>query len=485
MLTETLLLGLLGGALGLAAGAASSTILRGMLPEWVPRTEAVGLSVEVVLFAAVVSVLTGLVVGLLPGLRLAGRPAAHALRGSAPGSHEQGGERWTTWLVGGEVALATVLAVAAGLMVRSYSNLVHQPVGFEPEQVLMGTVAFDTGDDPDVRAEVARMYEDLTERLEADPAVEYAGGIHLVALGARGNWNFVVVPEGMGLAADDPKPDVNFRVVIGHYFDAMGIPLLRGRDMDLTDRADTEPVAVVNQTFAERFWPGQDPIGKEFRLFWEGGPRRVVVGVVGDVRQHSVAEPARPEFYVPNRQWDLGWTNFVIRYRSQDPSHVADLLRTSVHARYPDAPVLNLYTMSEVVSHALSQDRLGTTLIALFAVISLGLGLVGIFGVVSFSVNRRTREFGIRMALGARGTRLTAGVIRQTLRVVTIGLAAGLAGAWLAGRGIQGLLYGVGPQDPTVFALVPAVFLLASLAAALPPALRAARTDPVGTLRGD
>jgi predicted permease len=292
-----------------------------------------------------------------------------------------------------------------------------------------------------------------------------------------------LIVEGQDAASSAANPYANYQRVSHGYFEVMDLPVLQGRAFDTRDRDDTQPVAVVSRRLAERFWPGQDPIGKRLRLPNPNAPWLVVVGVAGDVRHESLTAPAGFDIYLSAMQSPQTWNHVVVRVAQGDPMQLADAARAAVWAINPQQPVTEMQPMRERMLDTAWQQRASAFLLAVFAALALALATVGIYGVTAYTVGQRRREFGVRRALGAQQRDLAMVVLREVGRTAAIGLATGLFLALLATRAVRPLLYGVAPFDAVTFAAVGLLLFGVALVASLGPAGRAARTDPVITLR--
>lgn len=484
VLLESLLLGAAAGGLGVLIAYGLVGVLVRQAPADFPRLDEVGVSLPVLAFAVVVAVACTLLAGLVPAVRAGRVDAMAALGRSTRGSAARRTSRLTHVLVAGQVGLAVVVAVGSGLMLRSLDRLLSEDMGLDAEGVL--TFRANPGEDryPDAVA-FARFYEDLIARLSDAPGVESASAIHLLP-GTRSNWSFPTWPEGVVHPDGEARPSTNFRAVYPGYFETLGIPLLQGRSVQPGDREDTERVVVVNRAFAERWWPGQDPIGRTVRVFSSTATPYRVVGVVGDVRQFGLDRPPAPELYYSPRQWDWQISqSLVVRYADGDPLAHAEEVRRVVREVDPRVPVTDVAALDGVVGQSARTTRFLTLLLSAFGALAVFLGAVGVFGVTAYVVGRRTAEFGVRLALGSTRHAVVGTAVRGTLGPVVAGLGLGVVGAWTASRLLASALYGVEPTDPVTFTAVPALLLAVGTLAALAPAWRAGRVDPVEVLGGD
>jgi putative ABC transport system permease protein len=481
LLTESLLLSVLGGALGLVLAVVGLRFIVRMAPPNVPRLGEAGLDATVVLFTVAVSLLTGLFFGLVPALRRRSAELGQSLRegGRSGGEGRQGGRLRST-LVAAEVAMSLVLLVGAGLLIQSLVRLRTVDMGFEARNAVTMRVSLPETRYQEVSDRVAA-FRSLEARLAALPAVEASGFIYDVPLAAdRQGTGFVFEGEA------DPTPDMyrgaNFSMVTPGYFDAMAIRLVSGRPFEDRDRSDSEEVLIVNETFARTYLPADDPFGR--RLMVHGSARRIV-GVVADVRHNTLREESTPTMYVPYAQvpWS-GGLSMVVRSRTAGEA-LLTLLRAEVRRFDPALPVYDLKPMEAVLAASLGRERFATFTMGVFSLVALLLATVGIYGVISYSVSRRTHETGIRMALGAESSDVLRLVIGQGMRPVLVGAGLGLAASALLARTLGGLLYGVGATDPATLGAVVAILLAVSLSAIAVPARRATRVDPVVALRSE
>jgi putative ABC transport system permease protein len=485
LLTESLVLALLGAAGGVGIAYAVVTAIRHAAPAFLPRAAAVSISPAVLLFAAAVAVATALLFGVYPAVRLSRTGSAAALRSARESG--SGGGRTPIWrvLVGAEVATALVLLVGSGLLVRSFQALLDQDLGFDPGDVEVAELSLASSKYPDL-ADYTRFYGQLLARVGAMPGVASAGVL-----------SSVPIQDYLPNAVLELDGDMSRKATGGYViasagaFRALEVPLLEGRLFDERDGAGTGMVAVVNAAFARQAWPGQDPIGKQVNgggmdNFYPVRDRTFarVVGVVGDVRHLGVAEKAYPTVYFPYTQRPFVLQNggsLVVKATSGDPGALAVSLRSAVRAVDPDVPI-EMHSMREAVRRSLGERRFMTGVMEGFSLLALILSAVGIFGVVSYSVARRTREIGIRMALGAEPGSVLGMVVRSSMGMVGMGLIVGLAASLLLSRTLKAFLYGIGPTDPV--ALAGGIVLLAAAAflASWIPARRGTRIDPTAAM---
>jgi putative ABC transport system permease protein len=481
MLTESVILGLLGSLAGLLLARVSLRLLVPLVPESVAAPESIALDARVLVFTLGLALFTGFVFGMAPALHLSRTALAGAVREGTRSSEGGGRGRTRGVLVAAEVALSLVLLIGAGLLIKSFDRLRRVDAGFRAERMLTMGVDLPSTAYPDAPRRRA-FWDALLLRLPTLPGVESAAVItHLPLTFDGDNWLFL--PEGQEDGGDGTLPVAVYRVVSRDYFRTVGIPLRRGRAFEETDRAGMPQVAVVNHKMAETYWPGQDPLGRRIRI--GRGERALwltVVGVVGDTRQTDIHQPPKPELYRAYTQAESGPRDIVVR-SAGDPLSLAAAVAREVHALDPNLPVSDVRRMEDVASEAVARPRFQTLLLGVFAGAALLLALVGIYGVIAYSVAQRTREIGIRLALGATRADIVRAVMGPGFRLTLAGLGVGLVGAFATSRLLAGLLFGVSAIDAGVFAAVPALVLAVSLLAAYLPARRGALLDPVRALR--
>jgi putative ABC transport system permease protein len=448
-------------------------------------------------FTLLLSMFTGLLFGLAPAYHASRASLNEALR--AVESQSTGGLRrhpFRSLLVVSEIALSSVLLIGAGLMIQSFQHLASESPGFQPENILTFQVGLARS--RYIRPEqMAGFSEALLQRLASLPGVSAAGAVeHLPLSGLDEDTGFYL--EGHAAAAPAEMPHTHPRSASPDYFRAMGIRLLRGRSFTAADTASSQRVAVINETMARRFWSGENPLGRRVALDFESmkffpdkppqldldAGMREIVGVVADVRAIGLDSEPVPELYTPLTQRPGSEMSFVLR-GAGDPSQWAKRIRSEIRSVDPDQAIASLRTMDEVLSTSVARPRFNTLLLTLFAGMALILAMVGVYGVISYSISHRTREIGIRMALGAQRREVMAMIVKEGLLYAATGLALGATGALALTRVLAGLLYGISPTDPWTFALVSALLCGAALLACYLPARRATRIDPMLALRHD
>jgi predicted permease len=490
LLAESLLLALLGGALGCVFAFAAVSWVRALQPQNLPRLRAVSVDFEVLLFTLVLCGLSGLLFGLAPTLYARRTGVLAALGAAGRGSTGAGtilgrGNGLRRALVSFELALSVVLLVGAGLLVRSFGRLLEVPPGFQPAGVLTLQLTL-TGTKYRDAPAVVEAYRRLWERLDRLPGVTASGGITSLPLSGFFAWGPIAV-EGRVPPPGEKFINADQRSAGGRYFEAMGIPLRRGRFFDERDTSDKPRVVIVDEHMAQQLWPGQDPIGRRVRLGDpknEALPWREVVGVVGRVKQYGLDSDPRIALYVPQLQ--SGSRSLYVTVRGAgDAAALAVPVAREIRALDPELPIYRVRPMAHWVEQSLLRQRFAMLLLSLFASVALALATIGSYGVMAYLVGQARRELGIRIALGATQRAVLGLVLGQGLRVALLGVAAGLLGALLLSRLMQGMLFGVPGADPATFGAVALVLMAAALLASYLPARRAARTDPMLTLRGE
>jgi putative ABC transport system permease protein len=492
-LSESLILALAGGALGLLLAFAATRMLVLLGPDSIPRLEGIGIDRTVLAFTLAISLLAGLLFGSFPLLRYARANMVMALKeGGRGGGTGRERDRARKLLVLSQLAMAFVLVAGAGLMTRSFQKVREVDPGFEAEGTLTFRVSLPNAE-YDSRASIGGFYGQLIERLEGLPGVTHVGAGTKLPLSESGhNMNIVSIADHP-VAPGDLPPVSNTQYVTTGFLETLGVPLLEGRTFDRTDHFSNTRAVVVNRPFAERHWPGESALGKRVHpsLADDGPAWFQVVGVVGGVRDYTLPEEPGPIIYYPvtglEELEDVFWPltmSLVLRTDAQ-PATLAPLVRAQVRELDPNLPITDVLTMEEVVSESTSQLGFAMLLLAVAAVIALLLAAIGIYGVMSYDVTRRTREIGVRMALGAPSAAVSGMVVKQSAAIAGIGLAVGLAGAFGLTRLMRALLFGVSPMDPATLGLVLLTLFGVALLASYLPARRAASVDPLVALRAD
>jgi putative ABC transport system permease protein len=485
LLTESVLLAVLGGATGLLLAWSGLKLLIGLAPADIPRLSEVRLDALVLSLSLVVAVLTGVAFGLAPALQLSRPDLSAALReGGRGGTGGQRGQRMRRLLAAAQVALVIVLLTGAGLLIRSFVELQRVHLGFRPENLLTMRLALPVAKYQQPPQRIA-LYEQLTERVRSLPGVRDAAAISDIFLSKTPNSGVFTI-EGRPPRPEEAQIETPIDAVTPGYFKVMGIPLTRGRDFTAQDGFDAPPVVIVNENMAQRFWPNEDPVGKRFRY---GGPDSqapwmTVVGVVGDMRRTGYDAPVRYETFLPHAQAPRGAMTLVVR-TTREPLALASAVRGEVRALDPEQPVYEVRSMDDLLSGMVAQRRFSMALLGTFAALALTLGLIGVYGVTSYLVAQRTREIGLRLALGAEPRTVVGMVVRQGMFVAGAGVAVGLVGALVLTRLMGSLLYGVSASDLPTLAAATGLLAAATLVANWVPARRAARVDPLVALRAE
>jgi putative ABC transport system permease protein len=483
LLTESVILGILGGGLGALLGVWGVDAIVSLLPAEMPFWMVFDVDGRVLTATLVVSVLTGIIFGLVPALQASSPRLGETLKENSRSS--TGGvrsARLRSMLVVTELVLSVVLLIGAALMIQSFIRMRTAKLGFDPSHVLSFQVAPEGTRYASDSARL-RFYDAVTERLAALPGVANVGAIAWLPVRNCCSWvNYQ--PEGKAYAADD-LPNAFYNVVTPGFLDAMSIPLLAGRDFARTDVLESPRVALVSRRFADREWPGANPIGKRLKLDMADTTWVTVVGVVGSFAQdRRISNAMRPQLLVPLAQSQRR-TLYVVVRGTGDAASLAPLARAEVRSIDADVPLAEVKAMPRVISERNFEPRVYGLMFSIFAASALVLAVIGIYGVMAYSVAQRTHEFGIRMALGAQPRDVLVLVLRAGLRLVAVGLLIGVPAAIAMGRGLGGLLYGVKPSDPATFIGIPILLGTVALLASLIPARRATRVEPIVALRNE
>ncbi len=483
-LMESLVLSGSGALLGLGLAFGGLRLLAALKPENLLWVETIPIDASVLLFTSVLAALTGVVFGLVPMMQLRRTDVQDTLReGGRSGGPDRRGAATRRVLVVTQVALSLMLLTGAGLLIRSFARLQQVDPGFDPGGVVTMNITLPESRYPTDTAQVA-FFDALLPRVAALPGVQSAGAASSVPL--TGGWSRAFDVEGLVVPEGELGPYGNFRVVDPDFHRTLRIPLVRGRFFTAADRMGTPRVAIVDQEMARRYWPGQDPIGKRISLDGtEEAPNWVeVVGVVGHTRQDGLDSEGRAQLYVPYRQLMIPSLTLAVR-TAGDPTRVAGAVRAAVREVDPDQPVARVQTMDDLVSATLGPRRFAMVLLGLFATLALVLAAVGIYGVMSFDVARRSQEIGVRMALGASAGTVLRLVLRQGLGLAAVGVGLGVLGSLALTDLLRSQLYEMSAVDPVTFGLVVVVLLGVASLASLVPARRATRVDPLAAMRAE
>ena len=483
LLTESLLLAALAGAAGLILSTFITQLLVSLIPGGIAPLNELGANSDVLVVTLVITVVSGLLFGILPALKVSRVDLATSLnQGGRSGIGS--GRRLRDVLVVSEVALALVLLAGAALMLRSFEKLSHLDPGFRADHVLVVRTPLPR-QKYEAFASRAAFYSDVLARVARLPGVTAAGYTTWVPLTNYGGATSITV-EGRPQPAPGQLPIPNCRIVSDDYIRALGMKLFDGRAFDERDGTAAPPVALINQTMARNLWPGENAIGRRFKRgsFDEPSPWITIVGIVGDVHQAGLDSPARPEMYLPYLQQDFGFEpEYLVVRTPGDPMSIADAVRQRVWAVDKEQPVAGVMPLEELVDDTLAPRKIQAGLLGGFAVLALLLAALGIYAVLSFTVTQRTQEFGVRMALGAQPGDVLQMVVSQGTRLFILGAVIGLAGAFGLSRTLEHLLFGISATDPLSFAMVTLVLAGVTLLACYFPARRAMRVDPMIALR--
>ena len=485
LLLETMVLALLGGAAGLLLAWWSVDALIAFGPADLPRLDEIRVNTGVVLFTFGIASLTSLFFGLIPALQ-ASRPQVEqalkeASRGSTGGVHSH---RLRSAFVVSQFALSLVLLVGAGLLIRSFAELRAVQPGFDPHGVLTFWQSLPKARYGEVDQQI-QFFDRLQAKLAALPGVKDVGIVSPLPFSGS-DWGTTFTIVGRPAPAQGMEPGASHLTTNGSYFRTMHIPLKSGRTFDSRDRNDSVPVMMINNVFAEKYFANENPIGQRINIGDDpkkGKPAREVIGVVGSARHQSLAEAERPEFYIPYAQDPDRYSDIVVRTAEPAPSGLETAIRHVVHEVDAQQFMPAIKPLPQLISQTLAQSRFNTTLLGAFAAVAIILAAVGIYGVIAYNVAQRTKEIGIRMALGAQREEMLRMILRQSMWLVLIGVVAGIAAALLATRVLSNLLYGVGPNDLSTYLLVVLLLAVAALIASYIPARRAMAVDPMIALR--
>ncbi len=477
LLTESIVLALAGGIAGVAIGAWGASALAALAPGDAALAGAT-IDARVLLFTFAAAILVGIAFGLAPAVELSGRGLSQALAdGGTRSSGSRGSGRVRDVLVSLQLAVAVVLLMGSVLLVRSFLTLTRVDIGIDPHNLLTFDITL-SGDRSEYQAKQVQFYAAMLDRIAAVPGVRAAGAAATLPIGGDDFATGYVVE---GQPRLHPAPRAGYQIVMPGYFAAMGIPVTAGRDFRKTDTRTEAPVVLVNETFARQCWPGLDPVGRRVRFDDDAG-WMTVVGVVRDIRHLGPSSSPRPEIYQSMMQRSFPFIAFVVR-TDRDPDAMAPSIRAAVSALDPNLPLSHVRTMEEHLATNLARPKFLSTLVSMFGVLAVSLALVGVYGMMAWSVTERRQEIAIRMALGARRSAMVLMVLRRALALTLAGLAVGLCAAPAAARLLSGFLYGVSATDAAAL-LVPCIGLPAvAVLSSLGPALRASRIEPAALVR--
>ena len=483
LLTESMLLSLLGGVAGLGVAALSLYVVQKIHPGNIPRLDEIGMDFRVLAFTLAISLLTGIVFGLAPALRASRVDLNSTLKAGGRTSHSGGlnvkHDKLRGALVIAELAVSLTLLAGAGLLIRSFVHLLSVPPGFNPDGIISMHVAAG-GPKYKERPKRVQFYDDLAERVRSLPGVTAFGATSVLPLTPSIGWGGMQI-EGYVPPKDAPELQVDKRSATPDYFRTMSIPLLQGRFFTPADTDKSQPVILIDQKMADRFWPKGDAVGKRLRQ-GDKEPWLTIAGVVGVVKQYGLDIDTKMVTYFPYAAWGNG-EMFVVAHTTGDPAALANSIVEQLHGIDADVPVFEIATMQQRVHDSLARQRFAMTMLGAFAGFAMILAAVGIYGVMSFLVTQGTSDIAIRMALGAQRSSILSLVLQQGMALALLGIAAGLAGALSLTHVMSGLLFGVNATDPVTFAGVAVLLTMVALSACYFPARRAMRVDPMVALR--
>jgi putative ABC transport system permease protein len=483
LIMENLVLATLGGGLGLALASQGIALVRTLGEGLIPRADDIRLSAPVALFALVATMVTALIFGSAPALQVSRVDLREQISSGTRGTARHV-ELKRGLLVTVQIAMACILLVGTGLLGESLFRLLSTPAGMRTDHMLKMQLTLPHAKYPTNEAQIA-FFRQILERVQALPGISSAGEISDAPLEGN-NPTFEFVVEGLARSPSDAPTQAGLRLISAGYLRTAGIPLVEGRDFAFGDRQDGLPVAIINKTMARRYWPGSDPVGRTLRLkddqHW-----MTVVGVVSDIKHMGLKADEGPVIYIPYAQktqdW-LAWTTLVAR-TAGEPMDSVPAIRNAIHSLDKNQPVAHIGTLEETLSHSVAVPRFSTLVVGLVSGFALLIAIIGVYGLMAYTVAQRTPELGIRLALGASPLQVFWLMLQQAMLRVLAGITIGLAGAWWLARGLESLLFGVRPHDPATFLGVAGVLILISLAAVLAPARRAMKIDPTTALRAE
>jgi putative ABC transport system permease protein len=484
LFVEAMLLAVAGGTIGILLAYGATILLPVLAPETLPRLHEINVDGSVLIYSLIVSMGTGVLIGLVPALRISMFRPYQSLKVEGTSSPAKSVHRFRSALVIAEIALALILATGAGLLAKSFKNLISVDPGFHAENRLVFTISLPSTQYAE-SPPIANFYQTLLQQIQSLPGVHSAGANVSLPM-AEHNQTATFTVEGAVLRPGEPQPGFEYRVITPNYFRAMGIPFLSGRDFSLSDTLDSTRVAIIDEKLANRYWKRQNPIGRRIGFSNSSGTVRwrQVVGVVKHVKNAGLNEEGIEQIYFPHAQIPEPMMTVVI-HSAKNPGGLISAIRHHVKSLDSNLPIYQIGTMDQIISRSIAQPRFNMMLFVLFAATALALAAVGIYGVLSYSVTERRKEIGIRMALGARPENVLLQIIRQSMTISFIGVCLGIAASMILSRFLQSLLFRMQPLDPGMYAITALSAMVIALLASTVPAKRAASVDPLHTLRGE
>jgi predicted permease len=479
---ESLLLSIAGGVLGLLLAFGSITLLPSLAPESLPRVGEIRIDLTVLGFSLILSILSGLLIGIVPALRISMFRPQESLKLEGTSTPPKSIHRFRNFLVIAEIALALTLATGAALMMKSFGKLVSVDPGFQTKDRFTFTLALPVKQYEE-EERTTRFYQELRQQLERLPGVKATGANASLPI-ANHNWTATFSVEGIQPRPGEPAPGFEYRMVTPDYFRAMGIPFQKGRDFSNRDTKDSIRVAIIDTNLANRFWPNQNPLGKRigFGHYRADIRWREIVGVVGHVQNAGLKEKGGEQIYFPHSQLPELTMSFVVQATS-DTTALIGLIRNRVKSLDPNLPIYQITTMDQILSGSLAQPRFTMFLVVLFAATALALAAVGIYGILSYNVLQRRMEIGIRIALGAEPKNVLWMIIRQSMFLSSAGMISGMLASLALSRYLATLLFQMEPIDLYMYAIAAALTMVIALVASSVPAKRASDIDPLLTLK--
>ncbi|NYF78717.1 putative permease [Granulicella arctica] len=487
LMTESLLLAFVGGIMGILFGEASLYLVKHFGPDSIPHLHETGLDLRLIGFALGITLITGLLFGLAPAVGATRMNMVEALKeGGQRSVGSATAPRIRNALLIAQVAMALVLVVASGLLVRTFYSMLRSDAGFDVARIVTFELPLPTSKYADT-GRMAQLYQQVLLRLQSVPGVRSAGFASVVPMGGAPDGTVIRMPEHPTTKRSE-QPYANYSFASPGYFATMGTPLLRGRDFSDADTLNSVPVVIISSSMAKKYFHGEDPVGKQVGVATTKIPVRTIIGVVANIKHASLREEPDPEMFVPYTQNEIKvWPSmqtmqFAVRSRT-DQTAIAESVRQAVHAVDPDLPVAKFATLATLVDRSMTADRFSMLLVGSFGVLALILASIGMYGVISYSVMQRTPEIGVRIALGAQRTQIFVMILRQASRLAVSGIAIGLIAALGATRLMTRFLYGVQPADPITFAVVSLLLASVAFLACYVPARKAMKVDPMIALR--